>query len=150
MVNLQKWDFISFNDIKEGDEIKVITTGNRKNYTTKTVTRATVVSRGWNAWYGSDDFRITSDPETKSEGFTVEIYRRKPKPFNFPTSFGSIIQVSKSIDPESVGHRAIRGNGYFVLNQSGMWRNESGEGFNVPELLKFFTGFKVISKGVEV
>jgi hypothetical protein len=151
MLNPKKWDYIAYGDIKAGDKIKVITTGKTPNLATKTVTTATVGCASFDAWY-VDNIRITSDPSNKDSHFMVEIYRRKPKtkPFDFPKNFGAIIQVAKSIDPESVGHRTIRGNGYFVLCQSGMWRNETGEGFNVNELVKFFTGFTLVSTGVTV
>jgi len=144
MVNLEKWEEIEYTDIRADDLIKMIREDGIRTFIYKSMAVSFDEQHNWwvmdGKWYASAE---------EDYGYARTFYRRKPKPFDFPTSFGSIIQVTKSIDPESVGHRTIRGNGYFVLNQSGMWRNESGEGYNVSELLKFFAGFKVISKGVE-
>lgn len=141
MVNLQKWDFISYKDITEGDDLKVIITGEKDNLKTKTVTRAKALDRGWNAWY-ADNIRVVVDPDDSSrdKDFTYEIYRRKPEAvkFEFPTNRLAIVKGQRIGYDVSVN---------FVKTDSG-WLHQSGSDYTVDTIKQYFHNFTVVFAGL--
>lgn len=149
MTDPTKWEPISYDDIKEGDRLKVITTADTANLRAKTVTHATVSHLVRNAWY-CDNIRVISDPEDKDSIFTVEIYRRKPKPFVFPEGFGAMIEGCRKSDagPHVINKCTSAEFQQFVRCQEGMWRNSKGNGFPEEEILDSFDHLVVLREGV--
>jgi hypothetical protein len=141
MVDLDKWEFISFNDIKAGDDLKVIINGENETLKTKTVTRGTALSEGWKSWYTTGDVRIVADPANAAMGFTTEIYRRKHKPaeFKFPTKRFSVIKGQR------FGY-----DGVFIsfVKTDTIWYHQSGSDYTEDTIRRYFHDFEVIFEGI--
>ena len=91
MVNLEKWEEVEHEDVKLGDNLKIVWTITSPTLKTKEVHKGNVRNVA-----GNGDFWLNStcwEPGDPDEGTTTTVYRRKvkAKPFKLPTEFGAII-----------------------------------------------------------
>ena len=86
MVNLEKWEEISFDDIRKGDRLKRIT---RHSDGTKAVVSGKAHTLEGNMWMSKHRFKLVDD------SMDSKLYRRKPKPkpFKFPKGVGAVINL---------------------------------------------------------
>lgn len=86
MVNLEKWEKVTFGDLNKGDKIM------RRSFHddgTTSVVKGTLERKSMSgAWVSKDAFALV----LSSYAFRTELYRRKPKPFIFPEDIGAVIQ----------------------------------------------------------
>lgn len=89
MVNLDKWEEISFGEIKRHDLVRCIV---KQGNITKDI-RGIVNSYDSRGVRNIDGILFALDPAKLRvvKGRTRTIYRRKPKPFEFPTNTGAVI-----------------------------------------------------------
>lgn len=138
MVNLDKWEEIAYGDIKRNDLIRCI------------IVQGNVIDdvRGKVDWhdgigvYNDLGVRFITSPEMfkPKSGGQRTIYRRKPKPFTFPTNTTAIIRGQR------VGHDSV--TVFFVKLHSG-WHHESGSIYSKDEIEMYFRNFEVVYKGVK-
>lgn len=92
MVNLEKWEEISYSEIKAGDTIRVIT----KQGPVINDTRGKADTH-WNGWASGNGVKFLSHPDNfePAKGGFRTIYRRKPKakPFELPENIGAVLKV---------------------------------------------------------
>jgi len=142
MVNLDKWEEITYDDIKKGDKIRsIVTQGNVVN-DTKGIAET---HSSWGGWYSKDQVKLLTHPEGfhPAGGGGRTIYRRKPKPFVFPEGLGAVVEATHRSghkylfvhsDPSDIHNSWTRG---------GDWHSES-------EILDRFTNPVILSKGFKV
>lgn len=138
LVNLDKWEKIELADIKEGDKLLRIC-----SYADGTVAevRGKTHTKGSRGWLTKGNFILVRD--YYGNGETVEIYRRKPKPFEFPLKPMAIIEGTYKFSSQDTRR-------YFRTEEGG-WRNARDGGVAFVEALRGnFTNWKVISEGTDV
>lgn len=97
MVNLDKWEKVEHKDVRLGDLLKIVWTEKTSSVMTTTeVYKSKVISVIGSDFYLSDGSGWEEGEPPAKE--TVDIYRRRPKPFELPTEFGAIISgVHRSV-----------------------------------------------------
>jgi hypothetical protein len=146
-VNLDKWEKISFDDIKEGDLIRAITTDDggiefdgrglaeifKVNYMD---VKRWVTKSGWVV------ARSTEPTKTATRTF----YRRKPARFKFPETTAAVISANWKRSDGGLGAEVK-----LVHTSIGNWvSTATGIGYTTDELLTNSENFTVLSEGVTV
>lgn len=137
MVNLEKWEEIEYDAIEKGDKILRIVKHKDGTATTAKGVADIKYSSGWST---PDRFTLVRDGDYPF-GATMELYRRKPKPFELPTEFGTIIT-------------AFPDSRYDDKRKWLVWDGEDWTGgsscFRPAEVLSQFTDHRVERKGIEI
>lgn len=94
MVNLEKWDEVEHSEVKVGDLLKIVWTKEFRDHKRTEVHKAKVTR------IDGDDFYLSNgtcwSDGKPHKGTTCDLYRRKPKAFEFPTGVGAIIEADGS------------------------------------------------------
>lgn len=142
MVNLDKWEEISYEDIKIGDKLRIITIqGDVVNESRATAGYETPYS----GWYADNHVKFLTRPSEFKPlpgGFRT-IYRRKAKPFQLPTGLGAVVEATKN-DKFSERTRFV----FADPNDKECSWVADGSWHDPDDMLKRYKDFVVISKGV--
>jgi hypothetical protein len=84
MVNLDKWEEVTYADLKIGDKVRRI---NKHDDGTVLDIRGTIHSERFGVLQSKDNFALVRN----TYSFATELYRRKPKPYSLPTELGAIV-----------------------------------------------------------
>lgn len=118
MVNLKKWEEISHEDVKLGDELKIVWTK-----TSDTLKRKEVHKGKVSRTEGNGDFYLNGvgwEDGEPFKGTTTTLYRRKAKEFVFPTAKGAIV-AGEGVNDATV-ELVHRGAGRWLsLNNAGTY-----------------------------
>lgn len=141
-VDLDKWEEITFEDVKKGDKIRVIVTQGEVVSDTKAVADYLA---GYSGWYARGDVNFLSSPGKFSPipGGSRKIYRRKPKPFELPTGLGAVVEATRN-DKFSERTRFV----FADPNDKECSWVADGSWHDPDDMLKRYKDFVVISKGV--
>jgi hypothetical protein len=117
MVNLDKWEKIEYDDIKQGDKLLKIV-----EHKDGTRTRVTGVAarEGYLGWASKDLWSLVQ----VNPPFAGTVYRRKPKPYKLPTGLGATVQAIRvSIGSTETFMLADPGNDKcsWVIEGGGSW-----------------------------
>jgi hypothetical protein len=140
MVNLDKWVEVEHEDVKLGDELRIIWTKETENLTTREVHKGHV-----HRVDGNGDFYMNGtgwEPGDAHKNETAIIYRRKPVPFVFPHNIGAVIEGTPKHNENRPPRRYVRLDGRWVQSNGGTAYEDA--------LACNFVDWKVLSKGVEL
>lgn len=142
MVNLDKWEKVEHEDVKEGDFLKIhdISTGRSPAKTVEVYKGTVTLIDRFNAFH-LDDGTIWDNEESPIEGETCTVYRRKPKSFKLPTKLGAII--SGVLKTDSTGKRV------FLVFDGGDWATTYNT--HTPSTVEQrYTDLRIERKGIKV
>jgi hypothetical protein len=138
MVNLKKWEKIEHEDVKLGDNLKIVWISDRPTKKTTEVHKGNVRRVD-----GNGDFYLNGtgwEPGEPRDGTCTTIYRRKPEAFVFPNNLGAVIEGTPKHREGATRRRYIR--------LAGRWVQESGSVAFEDALACNFVDWVVLSKGV--
>jgi hypothetical protein len=136
MVNLDKWEKIECTDLKIGDKIRRI---NKHDDGTVADIKGTIKSVSFGVFRSKNSFALVRP----TYAYPVELYRRKPKPFVFPTTPLTII--------EGTPCNTAGGTRRYMRTEAGSWRSTDSGGLAFEEALRSnFKDWKVIYEGIEL
>lgn len=137
MVNLDKWEEIEHKDVKVGDDLKIIWTNETPTLTTREIHKGIVSN------FDSDgDFWLNGtcwEDEKCDVGEHTIIYRRKAKPFVFPTKRMTIIKGQR------IGHDDV----FINFVKMDVWYRQSGAIYTEETIRKYFHNFEIIFEGID-
>jgi hypothetical protein len=137
MVNLEKWEEIEHEDVKLGDELKIVWTKATEGLKRKEVHTGSVRRLDSNR-----DFYLNGTGWEDGEpydGTSTTIYRRKPTEFVFPTGTGAVIEGQGMKQPVKLIH--LKGDRWYSLANTGVYREEL--------IRKTLTDLRVLSEGYQ-
>lgn len=142
MVNLDKWSVVAHNEVKVGDNLKIviITTGTSPAET-KEIYKGRVTMSHLGDFYLSDGSVWEDVDPSDNESCTV--YRRKktPKPFKLPTELGAIIS--------GVQKGRLDGTRIWMVFDGADW-SASFTTFNPKHIEESFKDLRVERKGIKI
>lgn len=143
MVDLDKWEEIEFDDIKEGDLIRVITVGKRGDFEAVTDARGIVTGQTWGDDWSCNGINLVKKPGSKGPDFKDTFYRSKPE-FEFPTKPLSIIEGTYKFSSGS------NNKSRFIRTEDGGWMGtRDGGRAHAGPLRSNFKDWTVIFDGID-
>jgi hypothetical protein len=143
MVNSKKWEKLkSFSDIRVDDEIRTIRTlsdGSRADV--RGIVRDFRTVNYIDGWYSEKDWRITTERMFRDRGEyeTVEVYRKLPKPFDFPKERWALIEAQYK-DSDAVTQ--------FIFDGLQWVRANAGGSKSEQYIRTYFKNFKILTEGI--